>query len=288
VSTHASLFFGETGPLVVAWRLVPSDDLANALHERVRSNVANETNELMAGAPGTMLVAHAMHEWTGEARWAEAWRASAEVLWQRRQPDGFWVYPPYGKAPGASHGIATNTNVLLQGGDLLSPERRTSLPRETAAALAATAVVRHGVANWPMAVGDDLVGWDGQIRLQWCHGGAGVVASAAAYLDEELLLAGAELVWHAGPPSAVKGTGICHGTAGSGYALLKVFERTGDERWLERARRFAVHGLGQADRLRAKRGGRYSLWTGDLGLALFAADCIDARAGMPVIDSLEP
>ena len=110
---------------------------------------------------------------------------------------------------------------------------------------------------------------------------------AAPYLDEELLLAGAELVWRAGPGSMTKGPGICHGTAGNGYALLRTFGRTGDERWLERARRFAVHALGQVERWRELRGrGRYSLWTGDLGAALFAADCLDARTEVPVVDYL--
>ena len=106
--------------------------------------------------------------------------------------------------------------------------------------------------------------------------------AAADYLDEELLRAGAELVWQAGPHGAEKGAGICHGTAGNGYALLKAFERTGDELWLERARRFAVHALGQVERREA----RYSLWTGDVGVALFAADCLDGRARYPVLDAL--
>ena len=79
-----------------------------------------------------------------------------------------------------------------------------------------------------------------------------------------------------------KGPAICHGTAGNGYAFLKAFERTGDELWLDRARRFAVHALGQV----ARRGhGRYSLWTGDVGAALYAADCLEARAAYPVLDS---
>jgi hypothetical protein len=137
-----------------------------------------------------------------------------------------------------------------------------------------------------MAVEDcgDLV-WAGEIRLQWCHGGAGVVASAAPYLDEELLLAGAELVWKAGPQSMEKGPGICHGTAGNGYALLKTFGRTADEKWLERARRFAVHALDQVERWRAERGrGRYSLWAGDVGAALFASDCLEARTAVPIVD----
>jgi lantibiotic modifying enzyme len=288
VRTHASLYFGESGILLVTWRLMRDPALADDLHARVRENVANEKNDLIDGSPGTILAAKAMLDWTGDERWADVWHESAEVLWSRHEPDGFWVYPPYGKAPGAAHGIATNANILLGGGDLFPSDRREPLRRETAAALARTAVVEDGLANWPMEAGDPLVAWDGKIRLQWCHGGAGVVASAVDYLDEELLLAGAELVWRAGPASMEKGPGICHGTAGNGYAFLKTFARTGDERWLERARRFAVHALGQVERWRTRRGiGRYSLWTGDLGAALFAADCLEARSAVPVLDGLQ-
>src|SRR5213079_1424893 len=112
------------------------------------------------------------------------------------------------------------------------------------------------------------------------YGGPGVVATAAPYLDEELLRAGAELAWHAGPPTLEKGPGICHGTAGNGYALLKAFERTGDERWLERARCFAMHALRQVERMP----GRYSLFTGGVGTALFAAACLDGDARYPVLE----
>jgi hypothetical protein len=87
----------------------------DAIHARVRENWDNETNELMNGAPGTMIAARVMLDRTGEERWGEAWRESAEELWRRRYLDGFWTYPPYGKGIGASHGIGTNTNVLLAG-----------------------------------------------------------------------------------------------------------------------------------------------------------------------------
>ena len=147
-------------------------------------------------------------------------------------------------------------------------------------ALERTAVVEDGLANWPGAEGGPLE-IDGEIRLQWCQGAPGIVACASDYLGEELLLAGAELVWRAGPPGPEKGAGICHGTAGNGYALLKAFEWTGDEVWLERARRFAVHALAQIER----GPGRYSLWTGGVGVALFAADCLDGRAGYPIMDA---
>ena len=103
--------------------------------------------------------------------------------------------------------------------------------------------------------------------------------AAADYLDEELVLAGAELVWRAGPPTLEKGPGICHGTAGNGYALLAAFGRTGDAVWLERARSFAAHALAQVER----GAGRYSLWTGGIGVAIFAADCLDAKTRYPIL-----
>ncbi len=107
-----------------------------------------------------------------------------------------------------------------------------------------------------------------------------MISTAADYLDEELLLAGAELAWRAGAHGPEKGPGLCHGTAGNGYALLKTFARTRDERWLERARRFAVHALAQAERTPS----RYSLFTGHVGAALFASSCLNADARFPILD----
>ena len=288
-TAEATLFGGEAGVLLVAWRLAPSRELADALLARIRENALSEPNEVMWGAGGTMLAAAAMLGWTGEERWADAWRESAEELWRRRGGDGLWTQRLWGeewRGLGPMHGATGNVLALLAGGELLPAGRRAVLSRETGALLAREAVVEDGLANWPLNAGAELVGEGGEIRLQWCYGGPGVVVSAASYLDEELLVAGAELPWRAGPPGLEKGPGICHGTAGNGYAFLKAFARTGDERWLERARRFAVHALDQVARLRTARGrGRYSLFTGDLGVALYAADCLDARSAYPLVDT---
>jgi Lanthionine synthetase C-like protein len=284
---EASLLCGESGILAVAWRLSPSDELADDLFARVRENVDNETNELMWGAPGTMLAARAMLDWTGDERWTDAWRESAEELLRSRGQDGLWTQRLSGRVNrqlGPVHGLVGNVVALLRGGDLLGRERRRALERETAAVLARTAIVDGELANWPPRADSDLVAPDGQIRVQWCHGAPGIVTSATAYLDEELLLAGGNLTWRAGPLRLDKGPGLCHGTAGNGYAFLKLFARTGDELWLERARRFAVHALDQVERARARRGrGRYSLWTGDVGVALYAADCLDGRSAFPIL-----
>ena len=270
---RSSLLLGETGFLLVAWRLAPSSELADALLELIRDNVDNEADELLWGSPGTLLAARAMLDWTGEERWAEAVRESADALVERREASGLWLQRLYGKEHrflGPGHGLVSIVHSLLPEHDLRS---------ETAAILGDEAIVEDGFATWPATAGGDLAPPSG-IRLQWCHGAPGVVSTAADYLDEELLLAGAELTWRAGAHGPEKGVGLCHGTSGNGYALLKTFARTGDELWLERARRFAVHALLQAERPQ----GRYSLFTGDVGAALFASSCLNADARFPILD----
>ena len=268
------LLGGESGVLLVAWRLTREPTLADRLLARIRDNVSNDANELMWGAPGTMLAARTMQEWTGEERWIHAWSESAEELRRRRDADGLWTQH-LGRATtrylGPVHGATGNTLVLLQG----NANEDIGAIAET---LERTAIREDGLVNWPPAEGDELV-IRGQIRVQWCHGAPGIITTAHEYLPEELLLDGAELTWRAGGHG--KGPGLCHGTAGNGYAFLKAFERTGDERWLDRAGRFAVHALEQLDR----RDPSSSLWNGAPGVALYAADCLDARTRYPVLET---
>jgi hypothetical protein len=262
--TRPALFMGETGILLVLHRIDPSGDVADDLHQLVRENLSNPANDVMWGTPGTLLAARAMHEWTGEERWAEAVGQTTAALTAARGEDGLWENVLHGEAfrgLGPFHGATGNVLVLGTAdlGDIL---------RETA-------IVEKGLANWPTALGES------ELRAQWCFGAPGIVTCASAYLDEDLVLAGAELAWQAGPAGSEKGASLCHGTAGSGWAFLKAFERTQDELWLGRARRFAVHALEQA----RPAPPRYSLWTGDLGVALFAADCVDGRTRYPMLET---
>ena len=145
----------------------------------------------------------------------------------------------------------------------------------------ALAVVEGNRANWPdLADGGELE------PVQWCHGAPGVITSLAPVApgDDELgalLAAGGELVWQAGP--LARNAGLCHGTAGNGFAFLALLARTGDERWLARARAFAMHALAQVER-RFDGRGWYSLFTGDIGAALLAAACLDGDAAFPGLD----
>jgi lantibiotic modifying enzyme len=283
----ASLFMGESGILTVLCRLDPDRCLADDLYRRVRENARSVACDLMWGSPGTMLAAREMSKATGDDRWDEAWRSSASALLEARDADGCWTQRLHGHAYrglGPAHGVTGNVLALLGGEELLPADVSNALGRDTAGLLTRTAVVEDGCANWPGTADAGLIADDGQIRVQWDCGAPGIVATAASYLDEELVIAGAELTWQAGPHGSEKGSGICHGTAGNGYALLGAFERTGDEQWLVRARSFALQALAQARQARESHGrGRYSLWTGDVGVALYAADCLEGRGRYPVL-----
>jgi hypothetical protein len=285
-----SLWMGETGILLVAHRLAPEPAREQRLLASVRANADHPSRELMWGAPGTMLVARAMLERTGDARWADAWRESAQVLWDAWE-DPVWVQDLYGSRVrylGPAHGFAGNVVALAGDGGLLDAGRREELERRVVAVAHAYAERDGGLAQWPPAADP---GRPGQaIRTQWCHGAPGMVASLAGVAPAdtaftELLIAGGELTWRAGP--LAKGPGLCHGTAGNGYALLKLFARTGDEAWLARARAFAMHAAEQVQHERAAHGqGRYSLWTGDVGTALYLASCLAGTADVPTLDRL--
>jgi hypothetical protein len=256
---ESGLLTGETGILLTACSLGhPLDD---DLRAHIRDNVANEAEDIMWGTPGTLIAAAAMG-------WDDLARESAAALAARRDAAGLWTQRLWGTSfsgVGTVHGLAGNVRALL----LVDDPRNEPLRAESAAVLLRAATREDGLANW---------GSEG--KLQWCASAPGIVSAARDYLDEELLLAGAELVSRAGPPGAEKGHGICHGTSGNGFALLAAFERTQDELWLDRARRFAVHALGQAERMP----GRYSLFTGGVGTALFAAACLEADARYPVLE----
>ncbi|HEX6761709.1 MAG TPA: LanC-like protein [Gaiellaceae bacterium] len=262
-----ALWVGESGVLLVA-RVVgaPADD--ERLRTLIRENVRNETWELMWGSPGTTLAARF-------AGFDEEWRDGCDALVEQWDDEsGLWTQHLYGSSVrylGPAHGFAGNVHALR--GRVPDDELRTRI----AATLGRLAVSDGGLVNWPPIDDGEL------IRLQWCHGAPGLVATLGDLMPIDLLVGGAELTWRAGP--LVKGAGLCHGTAGNGYALLRAHAVTGDDVWLGRARRFAVHALEQVGRMREVHGrGRYTLFTGDVGAALFARSCLVADARFPTLD----
>ena len=270
-----SLLAGETGIRLVLQRLSPSPENAQRLAELIAANARDERRELMWGSPGTMLAAAALG-------WGELWKESAQWLESQWDPEsGVWTQELYGKTSrylGPGHGFAGCVLALAAGG--------ADVDERAAAVVRRYAVEEDGLANWPPFAEGGLPPPDGRIRVQWCHGAPGMVMSLSALAPDDLehdrlLRAGGELTWRAGPLS--KGSGLCHGTAGNGYAFLALLKRTGDELWLERARAFAMHAAAQVTRDRIAYGrGRYTLWTGDPGTALYLADCLAGAGTLPL------
>jgi hypothetical protein len=291
------IWFGPAGALAVAEHRWPDASRRDRLFELARASLTDPALDIMFGHPGYMALAGELHARTGEERWGELWAAGAGRLldeWRHDEELGgwFWTQVFGGKDAryvGAAHGLVGNLNVLLRGGELLSADRRAEVERRAVETLTRLAVVEDGLANWPPGADGPLVAND-RIRVQWCHGAAGVVATLAKIAPEneewgELLLAGGRLVWTVGPIRDAPG--LCHGTAGNAYALLALFERTEDEQWLDRARAFAWHAALQAESRAATLGhGHHSLFTGDEGVALCLASCIEGGAQLPVADRL--
>jgi hypothetical protein len=285
---------GEAGILMLHWTLEPSEALADQLAAAIDANQDDRTLGFAWGAPGAMLAALFMFERTREARWAALYRSLAEALWRAWEYDAdlgchLWTHDLYGhqeKQLGALHGFAGNAFVLTRGADLLGA--RADEARERIVQTFAATGLREGcLANWPLIAGPSEHPGVGPLRVQHCTGSPGMVNALAGLLRgpvvDELLLAAGELTWAAGP--VAKLPGLCHGVAGSGYAFLKLHARTGDAVWLERARAFAMHGIEQA-RAGVERYGqrKFSVWTGDLGLALYLWDCIRGIGEFPMMD----
>jgi hypothetical protein len=265
-----SLVMGEAGLLVAADRLGSLLADRQRLGELVHENRAHPTWEFLWGSPGTMIAARA-------CGLSAAWEESAALLWDAwDEGSDLWTQDMYGQVTqylGAGHGFAGNVPVLRGFVD------DQALQTRVAGLLERTADRADGLVNWPPLPGAGPE----QIRVQWCHGAPGILISVGDLLPHEMALGAGELVWRAGPLR--KGPGLCHGTAGNGYAFLRLHQLTGDELWLDRARRFAMHATQQVVRHRAEVGrGRYTLWTGDIGVALFVQACLDADAAFPTID----
>lgn len=267
-----SLLCGETGILAAAERVGSPVADRERLRALIVANRSHPTWELLWGSPGTMLAARAFG-------FQDEWRESAALLWaQWDEETDLWTQHLYDReiqSLGPGHGLASNVNALR---GFVSDE---ILRERVARVLERTALHDGGLVNWPPAPDDQPE----KFRVQWCHGAPGIVITIGDILPWELALAAGELTWQAGPLR--KGPGLCHGTAGNGYAFLRLHALTGDALWLDRARRFAVHAVQQVRRERAAVGhGRYSLFTGDIGVALYLRACLDADPTFPVIDDL--
>jgi hypothetical protein len=235
-------------------------------------------NELLYGAAGALVAARLLGE-------DDVARAAIGRLWSTWSFDSkvracMWTQEFDNRSErllGFAHGVAGNAYALLRAARLQSRDHQKELIHRVVETLERTALREGDRVNWPPGIASPAE----EIRVQWCHGAPGVVCALAGAPPERsldaLLLGAGELVWEAGPVRT--SAGLCHGTAGNGWAFLKLHRRTRDRKWLERARRFAMHAVEQ-------RNGERGVWIGDLGVALYIRACIEVEDAWPLLDVL--
>lgn len=279
--------FGETGLDLLEWKLAPSREVEDRLATRIKSKIGDNRGIVWGGA-GAMLAALFLHMATGNEPWHELIDRHANALTEQWHYDSaarchLWTIDLYGQVEqrlSPLHGFFANAAALLRAEDLLVDDHAAQFRGHIIETIRATAIVDNGKANWPVSPAAPHARY-----LQFCNGAPGVIVSTVGHSlrSDNLLIAGGELTWHVGP--VTKQPSLCHGAPSAAYAFLKLHSHAGDAVWLDRARRFAMHAIAQSETARARHGQRkFSLWTGDLGLALFLADCIDARAQFPTLD----
>ena len=289
----ASYLMGDTSILMLSECAHHTASRADALAALIAANIDHPSRELMWGAPGTLLAALFLHERSGEARWAVLFRQTAASLWSQLEwsPEfacSYWTQDLYGQRStylGAAHGFVGAASPLICGRHLLDAHAWAAWQQCIVNTIERTANWEGAQANWrgwlDMAPGRPV-----RMFMQFCHGAPGFVICLADMPGDALdalLMAAGEAIWCAGPLS--KGANLCHGTGGNGYAFLKLYRRTGDVLWLQRARAFAMHGIAQMQADARQHGQmRYSLWTGDPGFAIYLWHCLQGTADFPTLD----
>ena len=286
-----SFMMGELPIRLLEHAAQPLPATAERLVELISGQMTHPARELMWGSPGTLLAALFLHQRTGEARWAELFRTTAKVLWsQLLWSDEFgchyWTQDLYGEKStyiDAVHGFVATAAPLIHGRNLLDEADWLAWQACIENTVLRTATWEGKQANWRARLAPPPTR---PLLMQYCHGAPGFViclADLPGHALDDVLIAAGEAVWSAGPLN--KGSNLCHGTGGNGYAFLKLYQRTGEAIWLQRAQAFAMHGIAQTE-ADAQRYGqmRYSLWTGDPGFAIYLWDCLRGHAEFPTLD----
>ncbi len=289
-----SPFVGQLGIRFVKQLLAPSDENSNTLMGMMQKAALNSCREILFGGPGALAMAHILWK-RGQKPFRSVCGEVARIVLDQRELDQasgarIWSQNLGGqkKFIGAAHGSIGNFGVLFRVlrdlGDTAPVEE---LIEDAEKFLSHYAKVEGDLCNWSRGANNDE--YSALTVVHWCHGAPGVLTDLSCEIPvgrsarlDELFLKGAQLVWKAGPLE--KGVSLCHGTAGSGLALLRTFERTKDEMWFDRAKALAMHVTEQyATELKKFGHARFSLWTGDLGMAIFLRDILRGHGGLPGI-----
>uniref|UniRef100_F1KWH5 LanC-like protein 3 n=1 Tax=Ascaris suum TaxID=6253 RepID=F1KWH5_ASCSU len=181
---------------------------------------------------------------------------------------------------GAAHGLMGILQMLLSFFDLLDERSKMDI----GATLDWLLSVQRSDGNIASKVEEVDVDRGENQLVQWCHGATGAVhlfiVAFIRFGDDKYLKAAEralDCVWQKG--MLLKGPGICHGVAGSGYAFLLYYRLTHEERYLERARCCALLLCSDEFKARARTPDRpHSLFEGIAGTVCFLCDLMEPNS----------
>jgi hypothetical protein len=187
-------------------------------------------------------------------------------------PIGSGTGPAY---TGIAHGWAGMMHAALVAAEELGTEVPAALPRRLSELADLAQPDGRGVI-FPAAVSGPSRSARGRVMPSWCNGAPGQVhlwnAAHRVFGDAAWHDLAVRCAWNAAEAFG-GGAGICCGAAGRAFALLNAYRNTSDDAWVRRARTTAARALRQAGE---QPGLRYSLYRGDLGLALVLESLDDA------------
>ena len=258
-----SLWMGEVGVRLVLQRLSPSAENLKRLAELVDANAEAEQQELMWGSPGTILIGRELGLDVDESR-----RLAARSTRTRRALDAGSLRQPEAEHRACARLRRLRARARGRRGRLrrLAPVRdRRGRPDQLAAGCGRAVPARAHAAD-----PDPVVPRSARHRLD---------GRSLARRRSRARRRRAHLARRAAPERA----GALPRHRGERLRAARAVRADGDELWLARARAFAMHALAQVERTRMEYGrGRYTLWTGDAGTALYLADCLDGTPRLPL------
>ena len=285
-----SFFMGSVGILLARYQYCPQSrkESEALLVEKIRGNMKNPTLETLWAGSGTITAAVFLWLKTKDPIWQQLIQEHFNFYWSQlvefeSTSIKVWNQQLYGESlhlTGAGHGYAGNIFPFLKAVDALDTKSQSLLLGAGINAFVKMATVEGDFANWQSDLSGNDRGRDPYL-VQWCHGAPGIIISLGSLKYnvnpalEQILVKAGNLVWQAGPLN--KKVSICHGTNGNGFAFLKLFERTGDRIWFDRAESFAMHTISQTCE-------HYAVWSGDLGLALYLDACLTKDSAVPFLD----
>jgi len=283
-----SFLLGESGILLLLKKY--SDDFIydEKIYNIIKKNINEPSLDPLWSGTSTMNVAFKLYQMTKQKKWIHLYMECFDLYYKllfEAKNNGRVIWDQANRKKhrytGAGHGFTGNIHSMLLNIDQFDDLRKKTLLDYVAEVLTSLACKKSEGANWAPTIPNTKKSYEFGY-LQWCHGAPGIITSLKNFPVnysqslEKLMIQAGHLIWTAGPLK--KGVGICHGTDGNGFAFLHLFRRTQDPLWLMRARVFAMYAIKEQQKNRS------TLFTGQMGLAMFLMGCLKKDDRFPILD----